>query len=67
MTQMNLFTDQKQTHRLRKQIYGYQRGREGSDTFGLWDFRLHTTVYKINKVLLYNTGNYTPYLVITYK
>ena len=25
-TQMNLFTYQKQTHRLRKQTYGYQRG-----------------------------------------
>ena len=30
MIQMNLFTKQKQTHRHRKQIYGYQRGkREG--------------------------------------
>ena len=26
MTQMNLFTKQRQTHRHRKQIYGYQRG-----------------------------------------
>ena len=26
---MNLFTKQKQTHRLRKQIYGYQRGKAG--------------------------------------
>ena len=25
--QMNLFTKQKQTHRHRKQIYGYQRGK----------------------------------------
>ena len=25
MTQMNLFIKQKQTHRLRKQTYGYQR------------------------------------------
>ena len=24
---MNLFTKQKQTHRLRKQAYGYQRGK----------------------------------------
>ena len=24
---MNLFTKQKQTHRLRKQTYGYQRGK----------------------------------------
>ena len=26
--QMNLFTKQKQTHRHRKQKYGYQRGKE---------------------------------------
>ena len=32
--QMNLFIEQKQTHRLRKQTYGYQRGREGRDTLG---------------------------------
>ena len=29
MIQMNLFTKQKQTHRHRKQIYGYQRGKGG--------------------------------------
>ena len=28
--QMNLFTKQKQTHRQRKQTYGYQRGKEES-------------------------------------
>ena len=27
--QMNLFTKQKQTHRLRKQTYSYQRGERG--------------------------------------
>ena len=27
MTQMNVFTKQKQTHRRRKQTYGYQRGK----------------------------------------
>ena len=27
MIQMNLFTNQKQTHRHRKQTYGYQRGK----------------------------------------
>ena len=26
---MNLFKKQKQTHRLRKQTYGYQRGKVG--------------------------------------
>ena len=29
MIQMNLFTKQKQTHRQRKQIYVYQRGKGG--------------------------------------
>ena len=29
MIQMNLFTKQKQTHRHRKQIYGYQMGKSG--------------------------------------
>ena len=32
---MNLFTKQKQTHRLREQTYGYQRGKEG-DKLGVW-------------------------------
>ena len=31
---MNLFTKQRQTHRLRKQTYGYHRGKVGeSDKF----------------------------------
>ena len=37
---MNLFTKQKQTHRHRKQTYGYQRGQCGegqSDKLGVWD------------------------------
>ena len=35
---MNLFTKQKQTHRHRKQTYGYQRGKEGGrDKLGVWD------------------------------
>ena len=29
MIQMNLFTKEKQTHKHRKQTYGYQRGRGG--------------------------------------
>ena len=37
--QMNLFTKQKQTHRLQKQTYGYQRGnmRAGKHKLGVWD------------------------------
>ena len=38
MIQMNLFTKEKQTHRLRKQTYGYQMGKVGrEDKLGVWD------------------------------
>ena len=38
MIRTNLFTKQKQTHRLRKQTYGYQRGKVGGrDKLGVWD------------------------------
>ena len=37
MIQMNLFTKQKQTHRLRKQIYGYQRVRGVGINWEFWD------------------------------
>ena len=36
LIQMNLFTKQKQTHRHRKQIYGFQRGKGvGRDKLGV--------------------------------
>ena len=35
---MNLFTKEKQTHRFRKQIYSYQRGKVGErDKLEVWD------------------------------
>ena len=37
MVQMNLFTKQKQTHRQRKQTYGYQKGKPWRDKLGVWD------------------------------
>ena len=38
MIQMKLFTKQKQTHRLRKQTYDYQRGNVVErDKLGVWD------------------------------
>ena len=38
VTQLTLFTKQKQTHRHRKQTYGYQRGKEmGKNKLGIWD------------------------------
>ena len=49
MMQMNLFTKQKQTHRHRKQTYGYQRGKMGGkDKLGVWDWQVHSTIFKIN-------------------
>ena len=43
---MNLFIKQKQTHRHRKQIHGYQRGDWGKDKLGVWDQHIYTTIYK---------------------
>ena len=39
----------------------------GRDKLGVWDFQTHTTTYKINKDLLYSTGNCILYFIITYK
>ena len=47
--QVNLFTKQKQTHRLRERTYGYQRGRVGgSNRQGVWDWHVHTVIFKID-------------------
>ena len=63
MIQMNLFTKQKQTHRLRRQTYGYQRENveggginqePGMNTLILLSIREIN-----NKDLLYSTGNST--------
>ena len=49
MIQMNLFTKQKQTHRLREWTYGHQGGKDGGrDSQGVWDGHGHTAVF-INK------------------
>ena len=40
--------------------------RGGRDKLGDWDWHIHTTIYKINKDLLYSTGNSTQYSVMTY-
>ena len=40
MVQMNLFTNfekLKQTHRHKKQTYGYQKGKEGRNKLGVWN------------------------------
>ena len=65
---MNLSTKQKQTHRHRKQTYVYQMGRgEGiNKDLGISRYKLLYIKQISNKDLLYSTGNYTQYLVITY-
>ena len=63
---MNLFMEQKQTHRHRKQTC-LPKGRGRRDKLGIGInryIRLYTK--EINKDLLYSTGNCIQYLVITY-
>ena len=49
MIQMNLFTKQKQTHRLRKKLMVIKGERwEGRDKLGVWDWHIHTTKFKID-------------------
>ena len=67
---MNLITKQKQTHRHRKQTYGYQGGKRKGGINQEYGIKRYTLLYikQINnKDLLYSTGNYIQYLVITYK
>ena len=54
--------------RHRRETNGYLSGEKG-DSLGVWDWRKHTTVYKIDshKYLLYNTENYTQCFVIAFK
>ena len=66
---MNLFIKQKQTHRYRKQAYGYQRGMGVGGINQEFGSNLYMLLYikqVNNKDLLYSTGNYTQYFVITY-
>ena len=44
--QMNLFTKHNSTHRHRKQLYGYQRGKGERNKLGAGDYHIHSTVYK---------------------
>ena len=49
MIQMNLFTKQKQTQRLREWTCGYQWGRvEGKNRLGVWNWYVHTAIFKID-------------------
>ena len=37
----------------------------GRDKLRIWDYHIQTTICKLDN-LLYSTGNYTQYFVITY-
>ena len=66
---MNLFTKQKQSHRCKKQTYGYQGGKVGGGINWEIGNDIYTLLYIkqiTNKDLLYNTGNSTQYSVMTY-
>ena len=43
--QMNLFTKQKQIHRLRKETYGYQRGKVGGRINEKFGINIYTLLY----------------------
>ena len=67
---MNLYSMQEQTYKLRKQTYGYQRGKgEGGITqeFGINRYTLICVKYITDKDLMYSTGNSTPYFIIIYQ
>ena len=59
MIQMNLFTKQKQTHRLRERTYGYHRGLWGEGIVREFGINMYALLYLkwITKDLLYSTGN----------
>ena len=65
---MNLSTKEKQSHRCRKQISGYQgiRGKGISWEIGIDIYTLLDIKQITNKDLLYNTGNSTQYSVMAY-
>ena len=46
---MTLFTNRKQTHRLRKQIYGYQNGKRRRNKLGVSDSQIQITILKLEK------------------
>ena len=65
---MNISMKQKQTHRYREQTCGCQGGGGGGRKE--WEFGISRCkllhIGWINKVLLYNTGNYIQYPVINH-
>ena len=68
VTQMNLFTKQRQTHRHRKRVVSMGKGHgEGNDgEFWISRCKLLYIEWIKNKVLLYSTGNYIHYPVVNH-
>ena len=65
---INLFTKQKQSHRYRKQTYGYQGKRRGGINWEI-GIDIYTLLYIkqiTNKNLLYSTGNSIQHSVTAY-
>ena len=50
----NKLIKQKQIHRHRRQIYGYQRKKGNRDKLGAWDKQIHITIYKKDKNKYYS-------------
>ena len=66
---MNIYTEQKQTHRFREQTV-VAKGEQGwrREGMGVWDQHMQNMIYTmyINKVLPENTGNYIQLPVINH-
>ena len=63
---MNVFTKLKETHRHQKQMYGYQRGKEGGINYE-FEINIYILLYikQINnKDQLYITGKSTQYAYV---
>ena len=53
MIQMNLFTKQKQNHRLRELTYGYQAGKGGGGIVREFGMDVHTAIFKMDNNKVY--------------
>ena len=48
MLQINLYTEQKYTHRHRKQTYGYQKGKTEEGVSQEFEVNIYPLLYKID-------------------
>ena len=64
MIQMNWFTKQRHTHRLREWNYGYKGGRvRGKERLGVWDWHLFIIDIQCGPTIY--TGDIAQYSVVT--